>query len=195
MFPAIDTGDPAAELSQRSLGTDDIAWASYHYPEGSGATGLPAIQTGDQPFASVYGVIEGNIRHGVLNQPIAGASVAAYQWDAGTFVSAGFSGTTQVSVDPLTGTVFIVNAAFNIPDGKYRIPVPKGSYALGVEAIDGTPVAAGSIGLSAVIGSIFGQLNFQEEFFNAQWEARGEIRPGQRKWSSSKPARRRRAST
>ena len=181
MFPGIDTGDPAAELSQRSLGTDDIAWASLHYPEGSGGTGLPAIQTGDQPFASVYGVIEGNIRHGVLNQPIAGASVAAYQWDAGTFVSAGFSGTTQVSVDLTTGQLPIVSAAFHILDGKYRIPVPKGSYAIGVEAIDGTPVAAGSIGLSAVIGSIFGQLNFQEEFFNAQWEARGEIRPGQKK--------------
>jgi hypothetical protein len=181
MFPFIDTGDPAAELSQRSLGTDDIAWASYHYPEGSAPTGLPAVQTGDQPFASVYGLIEGEIRHGVLNQPIAGASVAAYQWDVGTFASAGFSGTTQVSYNPVTGGLGVISAAFNILDGKFTIPVPKGSYAVGVEAMDGAPVAAANVSLTGQIGSLLGQLNFEEEFYNAQWESRGELRPGQKK--------------
>ena len=35
MFPFIDTGDPASELQQRSLGSDDIAWSSFIYPEGT----------------------------------------------------------------------------------------------------------------------------------------------------------------
>jgi hypothetical protein len=180
MFPFIDTGDPTAELSQRSLGTDDIAWASYHYPEGSAATGLAAIQTGDKPFASVYGLISGEVRHGVLNQPIAGASVAASAWDDGAFVSAGFSGTTQVSVSP-TGGLFLVDVPFNILDGRYTIPVPKGSYAVGVEAMDTNPVAAANVSLTGQIGSLFGQLNFDEEFYNPAKEAHTELRPGQKK--------------
>ncbi len=34
MFPFIDTGDPVSELSQQTLASDDIAWASYWYPRG-----------------------------------------------------------------------------------------------------------------------------------------------------------------
>ena len=182
MFPFIDTGDPAAELSQRSLGTDDIAWSSYHYPEGSAASGLAALQPGDTAFASAYGLIRGELRHGVLNQPIAGGSLAAYKWDDGTFVAAGFSGTTQVSYNPLTGGLAVINnPAFHILDGAYTIPVPKGTYAVGAEAVDGAPVPATSISVAAQIGGIFGQLNFEEEFFNAQLEVEGELRPGQKK--------------
>jgi hypothetical protein len=43
MYPFIDTGDPAAELAQRTLGTDDIAWSSYFYPEGTASSGPPAL--------------------------------------------------------------------------------------------------------------------------------------------------------
>ena len=39
MFPFADTGDPASEQNQRSLGADDIAWSSYFYPEGSATSG------------------------------------------------------------------------------------------------------------------------------------------------------------
>ena len=75
MYPFIDTGDPVSELSQRSPNSDDIAWASYFYPEGSASSGPAALQAGDIAFDKRYGLITGEIRHGVLDQPIAGASV------------------------------------------------------------------------------------------------------------------------
>ena len=182
MFPFIDTGDPASELAQRDLGSDDIAWASFHYPEGSKATGLAALQPGDVAFASVYGLVQGEIRHGVLNQPIAGASVAAYDWNTRAFVAAGFSGTVQLPFNPSTGALPPpTGAADNILDGRYTIPVPKGSYAVGIEAIDGTPVAAGSISLTAAVGAFLGQQNFNEEFFSNEIEDTNEVRPGQAK--------------
>ncbi len=188
MFPFIDTGDPASELSQRTIASDDRAWASYHYPDGTAASGPAALQSGDKAFASVYGLITGEATHGVLNQPIAGASVRAQEWvnggfsgGNGTFVAAGFSGTTQVSVDLATGGLFLVNPAFNILDGRYVIPVPKGSYAVGIEAMDGNPVPAGSVSLTGQIGSLFGQLNFSEEFYNKNKEDAIEVRPGQPK--------------
>lgn len=182
MFPFIDTGDPASELSQRDLGSDDIAWASYHYPEGSKQTGPAALQPGDVAFTTVYGLIQGEIRHGVLNQPIAGASVAAYDWYTRTFAAAGFSGTVQLPFNPSTGALPPpTGAADNILDGTYTIPVPKGSYAVGVEAVDGAPVTAGSINLTAQVGAFLGQQNFNEEFFNNQIEETNEVRPGQAK--------------
>jgi hypothetical protein len=182
MFPFIDTGDPASELSQRDLGTDDIAWASYLYPEGSKTTGLAALQSGDVAFSKAYGLIEGEIRHGVLNQPIAGASVAAYDWQSKEFVGAAYSGTTNLSFNPANGGLFFVpDVAQAIVDGKYTIPVPRGQYSVGIEAVDGSPVAAANISFITQIGNFFGQHNFAEEFYNNNGEATNEIRPGQRK--------------
>lgn len=181
MFPFIDTGDPASELSQRTLGSDDIAWASYHYPEGTAGSGLPALQPGDVAFSAVYGLITGEVRHGVLNQPVAGASVAAIEKTADRLVASGFSGTTQLSFNPITGGLFLVSPAFNILDGRYTIPAPQASYGVAIEPVDGNPVATGSISFTAQIGGIFGQLNFSEEFFNKNKEAAIEVRPGQQK--------------
>jgi Matrixin len=181
MFPFLNFFDPAAELSQRSLSADDIAWSSYLYPEGTAASGPAALQPGDVAFNSVYGLIKGELRHGVLNQPIAGGSVSAIDWDTNTVVSGGYSGHTQFSADLATGQLVIIDdPAFHIRDGEYVIPVPKGSYAVGVEALDGFPVEADRIGNSAFIGAIFGQQDFNEEFYNGNREAGREPRLGQR---------------
>jgi Matrixin len=51
MFPSIDTGDPAAEASIRSLDADDIAWSSFIYPEGTASSGPAALQPGDVAFS------------------------------------------------------------------------------------------------------------------------------------------------
>jgi len=179
MFPFIDTGDPASEREQRSLGSDDIAWSSFVYPEGTAVKGPAALKKGDIPFKWLYGVIEGNVRHGVRDQPIAGANAFAVSKLTGRVVASGFSGTTQVSYNPANGGRFIVDPAFNILDGKYRIPVPLGIYGVGIEAVDGQPVPAGSISLTAQIGSAFGQLNFNEEFYNRTREEAIEVRPGE----------------
>lgn len=180
MFPFIDTGDPTAELNQASLGTDDIAYSSYFYPEGSAASGPGALQAGDVAFNSVFGLIKGELRHGVFDEPIAGGSLFASDWSSNNVIASGFSGTTQLSVSP-TGGLFLIDPAFNILNGNYAIPVPKGQYSVGVEPVDGQPVPATSISLTAQIGSIFGQQNFNEEFWNNNLESSGELRLGQRK--------------
>ena len=78
MFPFIDTGDPAAELSaanarkrRHRLGV--VLAIRKEAP----LAGPAALQRGDVAFKSVYGLITGEVRHGVLNQPVAGASVSA----------------------------------------------------------------------------------------------------------------------
>jgi hypothetical protein len=180
MFPFIDTGDPASEAAQRTLSSDDIAWSSYFYPEGSAKSGPAALQRGDKAFNKEYGLIKGELRHGVLNQPIAGGSVFAQDFLTEKFVASGFSGTTQLSFDPATGGLFLIDPAFNIPNGNYVIPVPKGLYAVGVEPVDGNPVAAANISLTCQIGSIFGQQNFNEEFYNRSREDAREARLGEK---------------
>lgn len=182
MFPFIDTGDPVSELQQAILGTDDIAYSSYFYPEGSTASGPAALQAGDAAFDNVYGLITGELRHGVQNQPLAGGSLFAVKWNTDQVVASGYSGTTQLSFNPLTGGLFFLPAISDaIVDGKYVIPVPKSSYAVGVEAVDGQPAAAANISFTTQIGNFFGQQNFNEEFYNNNLEQGRELRLGQRK--------------
>ncbi len=179
MYPFIDTSDPAAELAQRTLAEDDKAWSSFLYPEGTASSGPAALQFGDLPFNLIYGVLEGDVTHGALGEPVAGASVAATNLFTGRIEAAGFSGSTQLSYDPGTGSIYLVSPSFNIVDGHYRFPVRLGLYTLTMEATDGTPVPASSISLSAQIGSIFGQLNFNEERWNGSQEGAFERSPGQ----------------
>ena len=178
MFPLVDTGDPVEELSFRSLHIDDIAYASYFYPEGSAASGPGALQPGDVPFSSGFGLITGELRHGVLNQPIAGGYLHAINRDTGEEAVGAFSGTTNVSFNPATGGLsFINNVAVAIPNGKYVIPVPKGNYNVRGEPVDGSPVAVGQVNFTTLVGNFFGQHNFIEEFWNSK-EGAIEREPG-----------------
>ena len=165
MFPFIDTGDPVDELAQASPAQDDISWSSYYYPEGSALSGPAALQPGDKSFNQEYGLIRGELRHGVLNQPLAGGTVFATNWFTGEVVASGYSGTTQLS-RAANGSLFFVNPAFNISNGNYVIPVPKGYYSVGAEPVDGTPAAVGNISFTTQIGGFFGQQNFAEQFWN-----------------------------
>jgi hypothetical protein len=178
MFPFIDTGDPDAERQQRSLHDDDIAWSSYLYQEGSGALGPAALQDGDIAFTDAFGLVKGAIQHGTLNQPIAGASVFAVGRRSNEIVASAFSGIAQLSVDPATGSLFFLPNPQGVLSGEYIIPVPAGNYDIGVEAVDGSPVPAGSISYTAQVGAFYGQQNFNEEFFNRRKEDVLEVRPG-----------------
>lgn len=182
MFPFIDTGDPAAELQQGSLSEDDIAYASYFYQEGSAASGPGAVQAGDTRFDKVYGLITGELRHGVLNQPIAGGVLRAIDRQNGRSVASAFSGTTNLSFNPLNGGLFFVpTVAAAIPNGNYTIPLPQGSYDVLTEATDGSPVAAANISFTCQIGNFFGQQNYIEEFWNNNSEGAIEREPGDSK--------------
>ena len=178
MFPFTDTGDPASELSQRTLDSDDIAWSSYFYPEGSATSGPAALQPGDIPFKAVYGLITGTVTHGALNQPLAGASVSASDLVTGAEFTSGFSGTTQVSYDPQTGNIFVVSPSHDILDGKYVLPVKLGVWKVGVEAVDGEPVPSDSINLTTQIGDFWGQQNFNEGLWGGPFESAHEVNAG-----------------
>jgi hypothetical protein len=182
MFPFIDTGDPAAELAQAQLSEDDIAFASFFYPEGTAASGPAALQPGDVPFASQYGLITGELRHGVLNQPIAGGQLYAIDRQTNAVVAGAFSGSANLSFNPANGGLFFVpTVADAISNGNYVIPVRQGNYSVNVEAVDGSPVAAANIGFTCQIGNFFGQQNFIEEFYNGNSEGAIERDPGDAK--------------
>lgn len=182
MFPFIDTGDPAAEVQQASVSEDDIAFASFFYPEGSAGSGPGALQSGDVRFDNVYGLITGELRHGVLNQPIAGGQLRAIDRQSGQSTVSAFSGTTNLSFNPLNGGLFFIpTVAQAIPNGNYTIPVKQGSYDVQVEAVDGQPAAAGNISFTCQIGNFFGQQNFIEEFWNNNSEGAIEREPGDAK--------------
>ena len=182
MFPLIDTGDPAAELGQATPDIDDIAWVSLTYPEGTAASGPAALQAGDVAFASAFGLITGELRHGVLNQPIAGGSLYAIDRSNNSNTVSAFSGTTNLSFNPANGGLFFVpTVAQAIPNGNFVLPVPPGNYSLGVEAVDGSPNTPGQISFTTQIGNFFGQQNFIEEFWNNNSEAAIERDPGDAK--------------
>ena len=180
MFPLIDTGDPAAELGQASLDVDDIAWAALTYPEGSAASGPAALQAGDVAFNSAWGLITGEVRHGVLNQPVAGANVYAINSDTGENTVSAYSGTTNL-LRRSDGALFIAPANLSIPNGNFKIPVPTGNYSVGIEPIDGLPVSAPQVNFTTQIGAALGQQNFVEEFYNNNGEGAIEVEPEQEK--------------
>jgi len=182
MFPLVDTGDPVEELSWRSLDIDDIAYASYFYPEGSAASGPGALQAGDVPFDSAFGLIKGELRHGVRNQPIAGGYVQAINQDTGEETVGAYSGAANLSFNPATGGLSLIsNVGIAIPNGDYVIPVPKGNYNVRVEAVDGSPVSASQVNFTTLVGTSFRQHDFIEEFWNNNNEGAIEREPGDRK--------------
>ena len=179
MYPFIDTGDPASELAQRSLDSDDEAWSSYFYPEGSAASGPAALQPGDRAFDHRYRVYEGEITAGIDGEPVAGASVGAFALAHDKLVATAFSGHVRLLVRDADGALFFPpDPASGIIDGRYTLPLPFGVYKLGIEPVDGTPVSTSSINFTAQVGSYFGQLGFEEEFFDGPWEAAVERDPG-----------------
>jgi hypothetical protein len=175
MFPASDIRDPADELSFRSLDSDDIAYSSLIYPEGT-ASGPAALQRADVAFDKVYGRITGRMRHGDLREPIAGGHVFAVDAASDTIIAGAYSGTTRYSLDPVTGTLWALtdDTRYNILDGRYELPVPAGTYAIGFEPVDGQPVPFHILNATSEFGTIFGQLAFNEELVWRDSEAEAD---------------------
>ena len=101
----------------------------------------------------------------LLDQPIAGGSLYATSALTGAITASAFSGTTQLSLDPATGGLTLVSPEFDIIDGRWTMPLPLGRYTIGAQPVDGSPVPAASVSLTAQIGAIFGQQEFNEELW------------------------------
>ena len=117
---------------------------------------------------------------------MAGANVYAQKFPHGEVVVSAFSGTAQLVAvegaltpsDADVGFFFPPTQDFGILDGRYTLPVPLGLYQIGLQALDGLPAGAGNISLTAIVGNFFGQLDFEEEFWNGHGESGSEDQPG-----------------
>lgn len=166
MFPSINTGDPDSERQQRTLDSDDVITSASIYREGSGRSGPAAIQRGDVPFALSYGKISGRVTDGASGLPVAGAAVFAEELGSGERVSTTYSGEARVEVDAATGDLFLAPPSDTFASGGYTLYAPIGAYRVGIEALDGAPVAAAQVNLKATVGGILGQQDFDRSFWN-----------------------------
>jgi hypothetical protein len=186
MFPFIDINDPGQEAAQRTPATDDIAWSSYLYPEGTAASGLPALQAGDRRFSSHFGLVTGEVTSGTEGGALAGANVWLQDALSGKVVASGFSGQTRVLVVPGPTGITDADAGFfigpteeySIVHGRFVIPAPAGFYKVGLQSLDGQPAAPGNISITAIVGDAFKDFDFEEEFWNGDLERANEGRPG-----------------
>jgi len=190
MFPFIDTTDSVAEEQTRSPHEDDIAWSSFTYPEGSAASGPAALQAGDQRFSSVYAVLTGSVSDADGN-PVAGASVFAVE---------GFGNNASEMVEANSGEVLVFNNAadtlvlapqeLGVVNGDYELPVRRGNYRLGLQALDGSPVSGDQVSATALVGMLYGQLDFPEEFLGTpSQETAFEQEPGRGRFVPGLPER------
>src|SRR5262249_31408592 len=178
MYPFFGPDDPGNELAVRTLAPDAGGWASFLYPEGSATSGPAALQPGDRAFDEVYGLITGQVRHGVLDQPVVGASVFAVNARSGAGVSSAISGQTPCAFVPaVRKRTTLPEPAFPVLDGAYALPVPAGAYQVGIEASDGLPAI--QVSNTAQLGALLGQQNFEEEFYNGAREGALELQPQQ----------------
>ncbi|MEE4175270.1 MAG: hypothetical protein V2I57_13540 [Xanthomonadales bacterium] len=175
MFPFIDTADAESEFGSRSLHVDDLALSAFIYPEGSGDSGIAALQPGDIAFEDAYDVLRGEVLR--ENRGVVGAFVSATTKDTGERVSGILSGTPETFLS-LDGQFFFAPED-RVRNGEYELPVPKGgTYLLDIEALDGDPVAANRISLLAITALILGDDAFPEEFQNTGREDFLERQPG-----------------
>jgi hypothetical protein len=186
MFPFIDINDPGQEEAQRTPATDDIAWSSYLYPEGSASSGQAALQSGDRRFSSQFGLVKGSVTSGTEGGALAGANVWLQEATTGKVVVSAYSGQARVLVVPGPTQITDFDAGFfigpteeySIVHGDFVIPAPAGIYKIGLQSLDGQPAAPGNISITAIVGDAFKDFDFEEEFWNGPLERANETRPG-----------------
>jgi hypothetical protein len=178
MYAFSDVDDPDNELSWRTLEADDVSFASLAYPEGTATSGPAALGPGDVAFSSVYGLIKGEVRHGVLNHALPGASVSAVDRKTGKTVAATYSGSTsRFYNDPETFDIILLPGLDSATDGRYELPVPKGLYDVRIEPLDDFPLAGFRVSYPGWVGYLLGMLDFHEEAWNWLGEGAHEIAP------------------
>ncbi len=184
MFPFIDINDTVSEFASRTPHTDDVAWSSLIYPEGSRPSGPGALQSGDEKFSHEYSLLKGRVKDSAGTFVLGGNVTAVLQdqddhddehddfdemdEDDDDNVKSShqveaFSGTADLYFNPNTGGLFFAPPAEGIVNGDYVIPTPKGKYVLALQATDGRPAAGANISFTAQVGAFYGQMVFSEE--------------------------------
>ena len=178
MFPAIDIGDADSETLNRSLHEDDIAWSSFTYPEGSQDSGIGALQNGDIDFNRDYAVLTGEATT-IDGLGLVGASVFAESTNRqrGRAVTA-VTG-TAIALEFPDGSINLAPPEIGAVNGNYQLPLLRDNYTLGIQALDGSPVAGNQVSLVGVIGGLYGFQNFSNEFLSTRnLETDNEFEPG-----------------
>ncbi|MEQ1930170.1 MAG: matrixin family metalloprotease [Parvularculaceae bacterium] len=177
MFPFIDLDDRFSEFGSRTLHEDDIAWSSFVYPEGKNATGPGALQSGDVAFSSVYRTITGAYTQGGFG--VLGGNISATATNNKKTQVSAYSGKAR-GFSPNGSSVFVGDLTNSIISDQYVMPVPRGTYHLAMQPLDGDPAATGNISTTAQIGGILGQHGYAEEFRSSPGlEGAFEHNPGQ----------------
>jgi hypothetical protein len=166
--------DPIGKAVMRHLHSDEIAWASFLYPEGSRAQGPAALQPGDIAFTQRYAVARGKVTS--FGYPGVGTIVFAEDLH-GRVVSSVIAGRFRASFGP-TNWAFLP-PALAFADGDYALPVPKGVYRIGAEPNDGLPDAAFGSTASGYYPFLYGNQDFRKEYYSGAVEGVTERRLGQ----------------
>ena len=177
MFPAIDIDDADSEIANRSLHEDDIAWSSFTYPEGSQVSGIGALQSGDIDFDRDYAVLTGEASRDGLG--LIGASVFAESTNRSRGRTVTAVTGTAIALEQPDGAIVLAPPEIGAVNGNYQIPLLRDNYTLGIQALDGSPVAGNQVSLVGVIGGLYGFQDFSNEFLSTNnLETNNEFEPG-----------------
>jgi len=166
--------DPFDKGAMRHLYIDEIAWASFLYPEGSRAQGPGALQPGDAAFSDRYSLLRGEVRY---PQGYPGSGVLVFAEDLqGRVVTSAIAGRFRLSIGATSSAFLPPDLAFF--DGHYVLPVPKGVYRVGVEPNDGLPDVTRGSTRSGLYPFFYGAYDFRKEYFSGAVEGTTEQRLG-----------------
>jgi len=175
MFPFIATNQPDAELATRTPSADDLGASANIYQEGNGSTPISEIQPGDIAFDEAYTFISGTAST-AEGTPLTAAVMTAVDFRTGNVAGQTYSGRTSAFEFEGGGLNAFDESAVS---GDYAIPVLQGGlYTAEMEALDGSPAAAGNISTGAIISDILGLTAFPEEAIRrGRLESANEVDP------------------
>ena len=153
MFPFTFT-TPQDFRYWRNLSSDDIAWSSFSYPEGSSATGLAALQPGDISFESAFMVLRGRVS--ISGTPRFSTHIVALSEDD-EILATTYGGVPPFDIGQFGLEVARDPSEITLQDTEFVIPVPrnKGPIRLKVEDFDGDPIAPIQTVRRIVTGSLY----------------------------------------
>jgi hypothetical protein len=170
-------GDPVEKAVERKLHSDEIAWASFLYPEGSRAQGPGALQRGDVAFSHRYSVLRGEVRE-ASGRPGTGSLVFAEDLH-GNVITSAIAGRFRASFGDDRSFLNYLPSSLAFADGRFALPVPKGMVRVGVEPNDDWPDPTRGTTFSGIYPFFYdGSQEFRKEYYSGATEGNFELRLG-----------------